>query len=81
MCSSDLGLVLYWCTSNLWQIGQQYFMLRSRPTAETLRQQGAKKATKKGMMERAMERAEEERKSREQGRPPKRGKDEDEGRR
>ena len=75
------GLVLYWCTSNLWQIGQQYFMLRSRPTAETLRQQGAKKATKKGMMERAMERAEEERKSREQGRPPKRGKDEDEGRR
>ena len=75
------GLVVYWTTSNAWQIGQQYFMLRNRPTAETLRQQGAKKSSKKSMMERAMERAEEERKARGEGRPPRRRKDDDEGRR
>jgi YidC/Oxa1 family membrane protein insertase len=30
------GLVLYWTTSNAWQIGQQYFMLKTRPTAEQM---------------------------------------------
>jgi YidC/Oxa1 family membrane protein insertase len=30
------GLVVYWTTSNAWQSGQQYFMLKSRPTEETL---------------------------------------------
>jgi YidC/Oxa1 family membrane protein insertase len=65
------GLVVYWTTSNVWQIGQQYFMLRSRPTAETLAaraaEKGNNKAQKKGFMSSMMERADEERKRREQG--------------
>jgi YidC/Oxa1 family membrane protein insertase len=61
------GLVLYWTTSNVWQIGQQYFMLKNRPTAESLaaRADGSKKPAKKGFMATMMERAEEERKRRE----------------
>lgn len=63
------GLVVYWTTSNAWQIGQQYYMLRTRPTAETLAAaaaDGKKKAPgeKKGFMTSMMERAEEERKRR-----------------
>jgi YidC/Oxa1 family membrane protein insertase len=60
------GLVLYWTTSNLWQIGQQYFMLRSRPTAEQLAARAARGATstKKGFFAQMAERAEEERKRR-----------------
>ena len=63
------GLVVYWTTSNAWQIGQQYYMLRTRPTAETLAAAAAdgKKKTpgeKKGFMASMMERAEEERKRR-----------------
>jgi YidC/Oxa1 family membrane protein insertase len=30
------GLVLYWTTSNLWQIGQQHFMLRAKAKQEAL---------------------------------------------
>ena len=73
------GLVVYWTTSNVWQIGQQYFMLRSRPTAETLAaraaERGNNKAQKKGFMGSMMERADEERKRREQagGKPTKPG--------
>ena len=60
------GLVLYWTTSNAWQIGQQYFMLKNRPTAETLAAKaGNKKTDKKGFMASMMARAEEERKRRE----------------
>lgn len=70
------GLVLYWTTSNAWQIGQQYFMLKSRPTAEQLAERAAKnqqdKAGKRGFIASLSERAEEERKRREQatGRRP-----------
>jgi YidC/Oxa1 family membrane protein insertase len=67
------GLVLYWTTSNAWQIGQQYFMLKSRPTAEQLAERARQnqKPAKKGFMSSLTERAEVERKRREQqpGRP------------
>jgi YidC/Oxa1 family membrane protein insertase len=61
------GLVIYWTTSNGWQIGQQYFMLKSRPTEETLAAaaDGKRKPEKKGFMSSMMERAEEQRKQRE----------------
>ena len=58
------GLVLYWTTSNGWQIGQQYFMLKSRPTAEQLAETAKSKPQKsqrKGFMSSMMERAEQER--------------------
>ena len=58
------GLVLYWTTSNGWQIGQQYFMLKSRPTAEQLAENAKskpQKAQKKGFMASMMERAEQQR--------------------
>jgi YidC/Oxa1 family membrane protein insertase len=62
------GLVIYWTTSNAWQIGQQYYMLRTRPTAETLAAAAAdgknKSTQKKGIMSSMMERAEEERRRR-----------------
>jgi YidC/Oxa1 family membrane protein insertase len=61
------GLVLYWTTSNGWQIGQQYFMLKSRPTAEQLAQNAKskpRKAEKKGFMSSMMERAEQQRQAR-----------------
>jgi len=62
------GLVVYWTTSNVWQIGQQYFMLKSRPTAEQLAARAARneKTGRKGLMASLAERAEEERKRREQ---------------
>jgi YidC/Oxa1 family membrane protein insertase len=67
------GLVVYWTTSNAWQIGQQYYMLKSRPTAESLAAggDGKKKAEKKGFMASMMERAGQERARREgtAGRP------------
>ena len=48
------GLVVYWTTSNLWQIGQQAFMLRRRPSAESLAAAAAdgpkKKPPRKGFM-------------------------------
>jgi YidC/Oxa1 family membrane protein insertase len=58
------GLVLYWTTSNAWQIGQQHFMLKSRPTAEQLAENARskpRKAEKKGFMTSMMERAEQQR--------------------
>jgi len=63
------GLVIYWTTSNAWQIGQQYFMLKSRPTAEQLAANASAKSKpsdapvkqKKGFMASMMERAEEQR--------------------
>jgi YidC/Oxa1 family membrane protein insertase len=65
------GLVVYWTTSNAWQIGQQYFMLKNRPTAETLaaRANERPKAERKGFMSSMMQRAEQERKRREGGTP------------
>ena len=61
------GLVLYWTTSNAWQIGQQYFMLKSRPTAEQMAENAKskpQKAEKKGFMASMMERAEQQRQQR-----------------
>jgi len=60
------GLVLYWTTSNAWQIGQQYFMLKNRPTAESLaaKANSADKPAKRGFLASLSERAEEERKRR-----------------
>jgi len=61
------GLVLYWTTSNGWQIGQQYFMLKSRPTAEQLAETAKskpQKAERKGFMASMMERADQQRERR-----------------
>ena len=66
------GLVLYWTTSNAWQIGQQYFMLKSRPTAEQLAESAKskpQKAEKKGFMSSMMERAEQQRELRGTSKP------------
>jgi YidC/Oxa1 family membrane protein insertase len=59
------GLVLYWTTSNAWQIGQQYFMLKSRQLAERAAKNQQDKAGKRGFIASLSERAEEERKRRE----------------
>jgi YidC/Oxa1 family membrane protein insertase len=70
------GLVLYWTTSNAWQIGQQYFMLKSRPTAEQLAENARakpQKTEKKGFMASMMERAEEQRQQRGTATPKKPG--------
>jgi len=68
------GLVVYWTTSNAWQIGQQYYMLRTRPTAETLAAaaDGKKDSTpkKKGFMSTMMERADREKQRRDASRKP-----------
>ena len=61
------GLVVYWTTSNLWQIGQQYFMLKNRPTAETLAARADGRKRRGGMFSSLMERAQEEGKRRETG--------------
>jgi YidC/Oxa1 family membrane protein insertase len=61
------GLVVYWTTSNAWQIGQQYYMLRTRPTEEALAAaaDGKKRnPEKKGFMASMMERADQDRKRR-----------------
>jgi YidC/Oxa1 family membrane protein insertase len=65
------GLVIYWTTSNAWQIGQQYYMLRTRPTAETLaaaadgrKGDDTSPKNKKGFFASMSERAEVERKRR-----------------
>jgi YidC/Oxa1 family membrane protein insertase len=65
------GLVLYWTTSNGWQIGQQYFMLKSRPTAEQLAEtaKSKPKTQRRGFMSSMMERAEQERERRGTGTP------------
>jgi YidC/Oxa1 family membrane protein insertase len=64
------GLVVYWTTSNAWQMGQQYFMLKNRPTAESLAAKakgGSDRPARKGFLTNMAARAEEERKRRERG--------------
>jgi YidC/Oxa1 family membrane protein insertase len=61
------GLVLYWTTSNAWQIGQQYFMLKNRPTAETLAARANGRKERKGFMASMMDRASQERDRRDSG--------------
>ena len=64
------GMVLYWATSNVWQIGQQHFLLRAikREAAAVEAVGKPKKPAKKGMMAKLMEQAEEQRKQQEQRR-------------
>ena len=68
------GLVVYWTTSNAWQIGQQYFMLKTRPTADQMAANASSKTKsdgggtpneKKGFMASMTERAEQQRARRE----------------
>ena len=59
------GLVIYWTTSNLWQIGQQYFMLRTRPSADELAARADGKKGRKGFMASLMDRVANERQQRE----------------
>jgi len=40
------GLVVYWTTSNLWQIGQQHFMLKAKEKADAARATGDGNAAK-----------------------------------
>jgi YidC/Oxa1 family membrane protein insertase len=65
------GLVVYWTTSNLWQIGQQYYMLRTRPTTESLAAAAANgKPERKGIIASMMARAQQERDRRQTGTAP-----------
>src|SRR3990172_2569450 len=67
------GLVVYWTTSNAWQIGQQYFMLKTRPTADQMaadansktKSNGGSPKGKRGLMASMMERGEQQRARRE----------------
>ncbi len=58
------GLVVYWTTSNAWQIGQQYYMLRTRPSEEELAARADGKSGKKGFFASLMERAGQEQQKR-----------------
>ena len=60
-----VGLVLYWTISNLWQIGQQHFVLKAAAHAPTEPPKPAK--AKRGFMSRMMEQAQTERARREGG--------------
>ena len=71
------GLTLYWTVSNLWQIGQQYALLKAghigpdaleRRIAEQ-RTKNADKPAKQGFMSKMQERAEQARKAQEQKKP------------
>jgi YidC/Oxa1 family membrane protein insertase len=64
-----VGLVLYWTVSNGWQIGQQYVILRNRPSAEDLatKAKADGRGQRKGFMASMMERADQERKRRDTG--------------
>jgi YidC/Oxa1 family membrane protein insertase len=66
------GLVVYWTTSNAWQIAQQYYMLRTRPTEEALAAaaDGRQRSERRGLMASMMDRAEEQRKRRDTGGRP-----------
>lgn len=59
-----VALVLYWSTSNLWQIGQQYFMVRTRPSVEDLAARADGKEPRRGLLASLMERADAERQRR-----------------
>ncbi|HEX9376118.1 MAG TPA: YidC/Oxa1 family membrane protein insertase [Actinomycetota bacterium] len=64
------GLVVYWTTSNLWQIGQQHFIIRAREHEEAEIAAGRKTPTtsaaprRRGFMASMMERAEQAQKGR-----------------
>jgi YidC/Oxa1 family membrane protein insertase len=65
------GLVVYWTTSNLWQIGQQHFIIRARKNEEQAIAEGRKAPPaprKRGFMASMMERAQD--RTKEQGRGP-----------
>ncbi len=62
------GLVVYWTTSNLWQIGQQHFVLRAREREELAIAEGRKAPAepkkRPGLMSGMMQRAQQQRESR-----------------
>jgi YidC/Oxa1 family membrane protein insertase len=66
------GLVVYWTTSNLWQIGQQHFVLRARQREEQAIAEGRKAPPepkkRSGLMSGLMERAQQQREGK--GTPP-----------
>lgn len=59
-----VALVLYWSTSNLWQMGQQHFMVRTRPSVEDLAARADGKQPRRGLLASLMERADQERQRR-----------------
>jgi YidC/Oxa1 family membrane protein insertase len=64
------GLVVYWTTSNLWQIGQQAVMLRLGhigPQAQARPPKKPKDGARKGIMARMTDAVEQDRQRREQG--------------
>jgi len=63
------GLVVYWTTSNVWQIGQQYFMLKAGHIGPAAVERAAqpRKPARKGFVAGLMERAQQERGRREGG--------------
>lgn len=66
------GLVVYWSTSNLWQIGQQHFMIKARRELDAkggpLVAKKKKRAEGKGVMSRMMQQAQAARELQEQRR-------------
>ncbi len=62
------GLVVYWTTSNLWQIGQQHFVIRARQKDEAAIADGRKAAPepkkRSGFMSRMMDQAQQQRETR-----------------
>src|SRR5262249_15212763 len=68
------GLVVYWTTSNLWQIGQQHFVLRARQREEVAIAEGRKAPPepkkRAGLMSGLMQRAQQERDKRGTGGSP-----------
>ncbi len=62
------GLVVYWTTSNLWQIGQQHFVIKARERDEEAVAQGRKPTPgpkrRGGFMTNMMQRAQQERQRR-----------------
>jgi len=67
------GLVVYWTTSNLWQIGQQHFIIRAKDREEAEIAAGRKPATapkRRGIMSSMMERAQRAQQDRSGGAKP-----------
>jgi YidC/Oxa1 family membrane protein insertase len=73
------GMVLYWATSNLWQIGQQHFLLKAIKKEQTegekpgAKSKDAGKAPKRTLMQRMMEQAEAQKKTQNETKQPPKG--------
>ena len=52
MCSSDLGVLIYWSTTNFWTWGQQYYVIKRNPTpGSPAYEELQKKKAAKGLIE------------------------------